>query len=170
MSIPLTNHIQIFIRDILQCPRCGCDDTFVVSSTKIDQNGITQDFTRLYCPHEGVSAEINFNEAIKNTFLSNEFKNISIISNLEEIDTFDEFEFQLISALLSENASIPIFKQDTLKTLIEEFLCLKTKEKESYINLLDIDAIYKDNSDINKVYIIIKDTNLLTKKQNLNFL
>lgn len=172
MNIPLTNHIQLFIRDILQCPRCGCDDTFVVSSTKIDQNGITQDFTKLYCPCEGISAEINFNEAIKNIFVNNEFNTVSIVVNLEEINTFNKFEFQLISALLSEGASVPTFKQDIVKSLIEEFLCLKANDdtKENYINLLDINAIYKDNSDVNKVYVVINDSKLLTQKQNLNYL
>lgn len=170
--IQLNKHIQLFIRDILQCPRCGCEDTFVVSSTKMYENGITQDFTKLYCPYEGISTDVNFNESIKNIFLDNEFKSVSIVSNSEEVESFDEFEFQLISALLSKNAHIPDFKQDLINYLIEEFLCLKTKDKEkeeNYLNLLDINAIYKDNSDNNKVYVIISDPKLLTQKQDLNY-
>ena len=163
----LNKELQLFIRDILQCPQCGGENTFVVSATKVDLNGITRDFTRFYCQTDGLSAEFNFDEAIKNTIVSNKFTKVNVVCNDVSLGEFDKFEFKLVSANIVENPTIPLFKLDEKKGLVEEFLSLNDDEK--YINLTDIHELFKDSEDPSKVYIILKEENLLTDTNNINF-
>lgn len=163
----LSKEFKIFIRDIIQCPQCGGENTFVVSATKVDTNGITRDFTKFYCQSDGLSAEVNFDDAIKNTIVSNKFTKVSVVCNDVNLGEFDKFEFKLVAADIVENPVIPFFKLDEKKSLVEEFLSLNNDEK--YINLMDIYELFKDSEDPSKVYILLKEEKFLTDKTNINF-